>query len=1217
MNTVRVPALSSLIRLSIVAVLILAGAASSPALAQQATVSLASGSAVAGGSVNLNISLSTSGGALPAGAEWTMTYPASVTSVSVVAGTSTNAAGKLLSCSSSAGSTQCIVFGLNSTVIADGILATATFNIASGALTGSAAIPVTGVVVSTGVGTGITASGVAGSIAISGVTPTFSISGTVGASGAGATVALSGTSSASTTADGSGNYTFSGLANGGYTVTPTKSGFTFTPPSQGVTISGANQTANFTATATTFSISGTVGASGAGATVALSGTSSASTTADGSGNYSFSGLANGGYTVTPTKSGFTFTPPSQAVTISGANQTANFTALGSTFSISGSVSVSGAGATVTLSGTSSASTTADGSGNYSFSGLANGGYTVTPTKSGFTFTPPNQGVTISGANQTANFTAQAPVVSISVRPGSVGLNANGMQQFTATVTGSANTAVTWTFLPAIGTLSASGLYIAPVSIASQQIVTVTATSLADATKFASATVTLNPPSVVSVSVNPGNTSVKAGATQQFTATVTGSSNTAVTWSMSLPMGTITSTGLYTAPALISTNQTFTVTATSMADSTASGSSTVVVTAALKVSGPVAVPTGNIGSAYTPSQFTATGGTGVYNWSATGLPSGLSISSSGVLRGTPAPGSQGSYNPQFMVTDSGGASDAVILPLTISANAAAPIITSVGPSPVPALNGNQTLFINGSGFQNASGLEVLLKQPSGQTALQGSQVSFLSTGQLSIQINVGTTSANWTVQVINPDGQSSNTFSFPVAPAQTTTSYALPQLVFGNGWYSALYFSNTTSSAVSIQVNFYGNDGSPLLVPLLGIGWVSSRTISLDPNSTVILEAPNYSGMSGQGWAEASLPTGVVGYGLFRQSVLGRPDQEAVVPLAPETAQAADLIYDDTKFDTAVAYLNPSNQSATLTIAVSGLDGSSLGSTQMTLAARSKQDIVLSQLLGLSGMTGKSGRAVFTVTGGAISVLGLRFGDSAFNSIPVNHRMGTQFASPVGPSSAVSSSLPQIVSGGGWDTTLYFSNTTSAPTSFTMNFIGDDGNPLNVPLLGIGTVSSQTISVNPGATVLLEAPSTTSTSAEGWVDASLPAGVIGYGVFRQTVVGEPNQEAVIPLTSESSQTSDLIYDDTLHTTSVALSNPSSQQITVTITAYGPGGSQVGSSQVMLQPRTKEAAVLRNLLGLQGVAGNRGRITFAASNGDVSVLGIRFGAIPFTSIPAFQR
>jgi hypothetical protein len=55
-----------------------------------------------------------------------------------------------------------------------------------------------------------------------------------------------------------------------------------------------------------------------------------------------------------------------------------------------------------------------------------------------------------------------------------------------------------------------------------------------------------PPPTVSVSVSPGTASLSFGATQQFTATVTGTSNTAVTWSVK-GGGTISSTGLYTAP----------------------------------------------------------------------------------------------------------------------------------------------------------------------------------------------------------------------------------------------------------------------------------------------------------------------------------------------------------------------------------------------------------------------------------------------------------------------------------------------------------------------------------------------------------------------------------------------------------------------------------------------------------------------------------------------
>lgn len=76
---------------------------------------------------------------------------------------------------------------------------------------------------------------------------TFSISGNAGT--AGATVSWSGAASGSTTADGSGNYTIPNLANGSYTITPSKTGFTFSPTSSNQTVNNANITGvNFTAT---------------------------------------------------------------------------------------------------------------------------------------------------------------------------------------------------------------------------------------------------------------------------------------------------------------------------------------------------------------------------------------------------------------------------------------------------------------------------------------------------------------------------------------------------------------------------------------------------------------------------------------------------------------------------------------------------------------------------------------------------------------------------------------------------------------------------------------------------------------------------------------------------------------------------------------------------------------------------------------------------------
>ena len=51
------------------------------------------------------------------------------------------------------------------------------------------------------------------------------------------------------------------------------------------------------------------------------------------------------------------------------------------------------------------------------------------------------------------------------------------------------------------------------------------------------------------------------------------------------------------------------------------------------------------------QFKASGGTGTYTWTATGLPPGLTLSSNGVLSGTPT--ANGIFNFNITVTDANG------------------------------------------------------------------------------------------------------------------------------------------------------------------------------------------------------------------------------------------------------------------------------------------------------------------------------------------------------------------------------------------------------------------------------------------------------------------------------------------------------------------------------------------------------------------------------------
>src|ERR1019366_4275917 len=168
-----------------------------------------------------------------------------------------------------------------------------------------------------------------------------------------------------------------------------------------------------------------------------------------------------------------------------------------------------------------------------------------------------------------------PPVTVSLTPSSVSLLPSQNQTFTATVSGTSNTAVTWSINPALGGLVSSAttaVYVAPSTAPTTQSVTITATSMADPSKTATAVIILL--QAVTVSLSPSTVSLAPSGTQQFTTTVLGTSNTAVTWSINPPVGTISSAGLYTAPSSILTSQTVTVTAQSTADPTKSAGATI-------------------------------------------------------------------------------------------------------------------------------------------------------------------------------------------------------------------------------------------------------------------------------------------------------------------------------------------------------------------------------------------------------------------------------------------------------------------------------------------------------------------------------------------------------------------------------------------------------------------------------------------------------------------
>ena len=222
-----------------------------------------------------------------------------------------------------------------------------------------------------------------------------------------------------------------------------------------------------------------------------------------------------------------------------------------------------------------------------------------------------------------------------------------------------------------------------------------------------------------------------------------------------------------------------------------------------------------------------------------------------------------------------------------------------------------------------------------------------------------------------------TLSYGISRPESLSS-VLPQVAFGGGWYTALYFSNATGTEVSFTVTFTADNGSPLDVPGLG---GSSTVVKVPALGTAIIELPD-SGSLVEGYAAFTMAPGVTGYGVFRQTVGGQ-SQEAVVPFATANANSSTLIWDDSRYTTGVAIVNAGSSAATITISLTDNNGNAVGTSTLDLGAHHKTEAILRTLPGLSGMAGLRGKAVFSATSGNVAVLGLRANGSAFTSIPAN------------------------------------------------------------------------------------------------------------------------------------------------------------------------------------------------------------------------------------------
>jgi hypothetical protein len=188
-------------------------------------------------------------------------------------------------------------------------------------------------------------------------------------------------------------------------------------------------------------------------------------------------------------------------------------------------------------------------------------------------------------------------VAVRLSPAFASIDAAGQVSFTAEVTGTTATTVTWSVQESGGgSVDASGLYTAPATPGTYHVVA-TSTVAPESRGVAEVTVgtAVAPPvgTAVAVTVTPSQSTLDACRGAVLTAQVANATNTRVAWSVLEAGGGTVVNGIYTAP---STAGTYHVVATSEADPNARGS------AAMTVGPPKVLSVG-----VSPGQATTAGG----------------------------------------------------------------------------------------------------------------------------------------------------------------------------------------------------------------------------------------------------------------------------------------------------------------------------------------------------------------------------------------------------------------------------------------------------------------------------------------------------------------------------------------------------------------------------------------------------------------------------------
>jgi uncharacterized protein (TIGR03118 family) len=217
------------------------------------------------------------------------------------------------------------------------------------------------------------------------------------------------------------------------------------------------------------------------------------------------------------------------------------------------------------------------------------------------------------------------------------------------------------------------------------------------------------------------------------------------------------------------------------------------------------------------------------------------------------------------------------------------------------------------------------------------------------------------------------------------------------------------------------------------------------------------------------------------------------------------------------------------------------------------------------------------------------------------------------------SFAQVVSGGGWKTTMTLINLSATTVNAQVNFYADNGSPAAFPMTfpefsssSFGT--SATLTLNPNSSIVIQSAASTPGISVGWADVFATGPLNGFLTFDVGSTG-PALEGSMTLDTRLSTALLLPYDNTAgNQTALAIANQSASAQTITVTLFDQNGNQLVSSPMNL-PAFGHTSFFVNSQYSQS-ANQLGVVQFQGSAG-VTGVGLRFtSAGSFTSIPIIR-